>query len=198
MIESSESKKKGAGGISLFEGIDVVGSKQTKLLDAANDVDGFLSRDSPPPTVKKEDKATRNTFSLFDDNEEDESDWNKPIFTSSKANAKDTLKVCEDFFRLFALVWSLHCLSGCVMFSTHSTQPADEQPQAKSTGVFQDEELLFSQTQQKDNDPDVDLFATSGKASVSRFNICIHLSSLSAVESKQVRCCLHSRSPRSV
>lgn len=77
-------------------------------------------------------------------------------------------------------------------------QPAEEQPQAKSTGVFQDEELLFSQTQQKDNDPDVDLFATSGKASVSRFNICIHSSSLSASEeSKQMQCCLHSRAPRS-
>lgn len=48
-------------------------------------------------------------------------------------------------------------------------QPAEERPQAKSTGVFQDEELLFSQTQQKDNDPDVDLFATSGKAAVSLF-----------------------------
>ncbi|XP_078055829.1 WASH complex subunit 2C isoform X2 [Mustelus asterias] len=32
-----------------------------------------------------------------------------------------------------------------------------------STGVFQDEELLFSQHQQKDNDPDVDLFADALK-----------------------------------
>lgn len=48
-----------------------------------------------------------------------------------------------------------------------SLQPTEERPQAKSTGVFQDEELLFSQMQQKDNDPDVDLFATSGKAAVS-------------------------------
>lgn len=37
----------------------------------------------------------------------------------------------------------------------------------KSTGVFQDEELLFSQTQQRDNDPEVDLFASSAKPSVS-------------------------------
>lgn len=49
-----------------------------------------------------------------------------------------------------------------------SLQPTEERPQAKSTGVFQDEELLFSQTQQKDNDPDVDLFATSGKAASSK------------------------------
>lgn len=34
---------------------------------------------------------------------------------------------------------------------------------AKSTGVFQDEELLFSQKLQKDNDPEVDLFAGTKK-----------------------------------
>ena len=85
-------------------------------------------------------------------------------------------------------------------------QPAEERPQAKSTGVFQDEELLFSQTQQKDNDPDVDLFATSGKATVSIKDafICLYIS-------LQVLClnadvchsivmihdCLLSRAPRS-
>ncbi len=57
-------------------------------------------------------------------------------------------------------------------------QPAEERPQAKSTGVFQDEELLFSQTQQKDNDPDVDLFATSGKAAVSILDLLICFYSL--------------------
>ncbi|XP_018425756.1 PREDICTED: WASH complex subunit FAM21-like [Nanorana parkeri] len=35
--------------------------------------------------------------------------------------------------------------------------------QARSTRVFQDEELLFSHELQKDNDPDVDLFASSSK-----------------------------------
>jgi len=54
-------------------------------------------------------------------------------------------------------------------------QPTEERPAATSTGVFQDEELLFSQTQQKDNDPDVDLFATSDKAAVSMFDILIRL-----------------------
>ncbi|XP_010222960.1 PREDICTED: WASH complex subunit FAM21-like [Tinamus guttatus] len=34
----------------------------------------------------------------------------------------------------------------------------------KSTGVFQDEELLFSHKLQKDNDPDVDLFASPKKS----------------------------------
>lgn len=143
--ESSESKKKPAGAVSLFGGIDVFASKQTKSpLDDADGDDGFLSKDSPPLNVKKEEKKEEkvktNTVSLFDDEEEDESDWNDPIFTPSKPTTTNTLK------------------------------PAEERPQAKSTGVFQDEELLFSQTQQKDNDPDVDLFATSGKATSSKIS----------------------------
>ncbi|XP_070771626.1 WASH complex subunit 2 [Enoplosus armatus] len=143
--ESGESKKKPAGAVSLFGGIDVLTSKQTKSpLDEVDNDDGFLSKDSPPPNVKKEEKKEEkmktNTVSLFDDEEEDESDWNEPIFTPSKPRARNTLK------------------------------PTEERPQAKSTGVFQDEELLFSQTQQKDNDPDVDLFATSGKAASSNIS----------------------------
>lgn len=46
-------------------------------------------------------------------------------------------------------------------------QSQEPKPFVKSTGVFQDEELLFSKTQQKDNDPEVDLFAASAKPSVS-------------------------------
>ncbi|KAM9344686.1 WASH complex subunit 2 [Symphorus nematophorus] len=141
--DSSESKKKPAGAVSLFGGIDVLASKQTKSPLDDND-DSFLSKDNPPPNVqkeeKKEEKVKTNTVSLFDDEEEDESDWNEPIFTPSKPTARNTSK------------------------------PAEERPQAKSTGVFQDEELLFSQTQQRDNDPDVDLFATSGKAASSKLS----------------------------
>ncbi|XP_051472876.1 WASH complex subunit 2-like isoform X2 [Apus apus] len=44
-----------------------------------------------------------------------------------------------------------------VVTSEKSTRP-------KSTGVFQDEELLFSHKLQKDNDPDVDLFASPKKS----------------------------------
>lgn len=106
LTESSESKKNATGGVSLFGGIDVVGSK---LLDGA--ADGFLSGDSSPLNMKKEDKVTRNTFSLFDDDEEDKSDWNKPIFTPSKPNTKNTLKVCSACFhwcgvcRALKVVW---------------------------------------------------------------------------------------------
>ncbi|KAK1905171.1 WASH complex subunit 2 [Dissostichus eleginoides] len=81
--------------------------------------------------------ANKQTKSPLDE-EEDESDWNEPIFTPSKPTESNTIK------------------------------PTEERPQAKSTGVFLDEELLFSQTQQKDNDPDVDLFATSGKPASSK------------------------------
>ncbi|KAL4640664.1 WASH complex subunit FAM21-like isoform X3 [Arapaima gigas] len=43
-------------------------------------------------------------------------------------------------------------------------KPQEQRSSTTSTRVFQDEELLFSQTQQKDNDPDVDLFAPPGKS----------------------------------
>ncbi len=98
--ESSDSKKKPAGAVSLFGGIDILASKQTKNpLDEISNDDSFLSKDSPPPNVKKEEKKEEkvktNTVSLFDDDEEeDESDWNDPIFTPSKPTARNTLKVC--------------------------------------------------------------------------------------------------------
>ncbi|XP_035393021.1 WASH complex subunit 2C isoform X6 [Cygnus atratus] len=42
--------------------------------------------------------------------------------------------------------------------------PSKKSTRPKSTGVFQDEELLFSHKLQKDNDPDVDLFASPKKS----------------------------------
>lgn len=54
-------------------------------------------------------------------------------------------------------------------FATNIIQPGpgkdsvEKSTQGKSTGVFQDEELLFSRELQKDNDPDVDLFASTSK-----------------------------------
>ncbi|KAM6922649.1 WASH complex subunit 2 [Lycodopsis pacificus] len=133
--EVSERKKKPAGAVTLFGGINVLANMQTKSpLDEVDNDDSLLSKDSPPPNGKTEEKVKTNAVSLFDDEEEDESDWNDPIFTPSKPIASSTLKPTE----------------------------------ATSTGVFQDEELLFSQTQQKDNDPDVDLFASSGKAASSK------------------------------
>uniref|UniRef100_A0A096MD77 WASH complex subunit FAM21-like n=1 Tax=Poecilia formosa TaxID=48698 RepID=A0A096MD77_POEFO len=141
--ESAEIRKKPAGAVSLFGGIDVLSSKQTKgPLDDEDQDDLFLAKGTPPPMFrteeKKEDKGKSKTVSLFDEDDEDESEWNVPTFSASKPTAGKT------------------------------PEPAEEQQQNKSTGVFQDEELLFSQTQQKDNDPDVDLFAATTKAESSK------------------------------
>ncbi|XP_076020245.1 WASH complex subunit 2A isoform X2 [Genypterus blacodes] len=136
--ESKESKKKPAGAVSLFGGIDILANKHIKNpLDEADGHGTVVSTDIPSPNVpkkqKEEEKAKPNSLSLFDEEEEkNESSWDDSFFTPDKQAVRDT-------------------------------QPAEEPARTKSTGVFQDEELLFSQTQQKDNDPDVDLFATSGK-----------------------------------
>ncbi|XP_035982147.1 WASH complex subunit 2 isoform X6 [Fundulus heteroclitus] len=144
--ESAEIRKNPAGAVSLFGGIDVLSSKQQTKgpLDDDDDQDDiFLSKGSPPPMFnaekKKEEKGKTKTVSLFDEDEEDESDWNNPIFTASKPTT-----------------------------AGKTAKPTEEQQQKKSTGVFQDEELLFSQTQQKDNDPDVDLFAAATKTESSK------------------------------
>lgn len=91
--ESSDSKKKPAGAVSLFGGIDVLSSKKVKSpLD--EDAGDFLSKSSPPSDIKKEEKVKKSIVSLFEDEEEeDESDWNEPIITHSKPAAKNTLKV---------------------------------------------------------------------------------------------------------
>lgn len=182
-----ESKRKPAGAVSLFGGINVLDSKQTKsLLDEDDNDNSFLSKDNPPPLnvkeEKKEEKVKTNTVSLFDDEEEDESDWNDPIFTPSKSTARKVSVIYSKplanvknrlSFIVSPTVEVLKCVK-CVPVCLF-LQPTEDRPQAKSTGVFQDEELLFSQTQQKDNDPDVDLFATSGKAAVSILDVLTHL-----------------------
>ncbi|TFJ98065.1 protein FAM71E1 [Platysternon megacephalum] len=50
-------------------------------------------------------------------------------------------------------------------------KPAEKSSYSKSTGVFQDEELLFSHKLQKDNDPDVDLFARSKKSVSAKLHV---------------------------
>lgn len=96
--ENSESKKKPAGAISLFGGIDVLENKAKNPLNENDNDDSFLSKDSPPPNVKKEEKKEEKVktkaVSLFEDVEEDESDWSDPIFTPSKPASRNTLKVC--------------------------------------------------------------------------------------------------------
>ncbi|KAF7220000.1 transcript variant X7 [Nothobranchius furzeri] len=141
--EGATSRKKPAGAVSLFGGIDVLDALTKTPLDGDDHDDVFLSKERPPPTEEenKEVKGKANAVSLFDDDgdeeDDEEVDWSDSLFVPSQATTKKTQK------------------------------SAEERPQLKSTGVFQDEELLFSQTQQKDNDPDVDLFATSETAASS-------------------------------
>uniref|UniRef100_A0A4W5R486 FAM21/CAPZIP domain-containing protein n=1 Tax=Hucho hucho TaxID=62062 RepID=A0A4W5R486_9TELE len=141
-LEGSESKKKPVGGVSLFGGINVLGDRlgavKTKSPLDETDGDDFLSKEGPPP-MEKESKMKNTTVSLFDDEEAEGADWTVPISIPSKPAAKNTLK------------------------------PAEQRPRTKSsTGVFQDEELLFSHTQQRDNHPDFDIFATPDKSVSSR------------------------------
>ncbi|XP_062319292.1 WASH complex subunit 2 isoform X2 [Osmerus eperlanus] len=135
--EASEAKKKPIGAVSLFGGIDVLAKKTNKSpLDELDGEDDFLSKDSHVEKEKgeKEEQDIKAKNKTLSLFDEEDDDWTAPIsIPSSKPDSQNILKAPE------------------------------ERPHTKSTGVFQDEELLFSQTQQKDNDPDVDLFATPSK-----------------------------------
>lgn len=141
--DSTEIKKKPVGAVSLFGGIDVLGDKQDASKKQTKNEDDIaegdeLQKEGPPPMESKGTKAKKTALSLFDDDDDDE-DMN----TDEIVPAPTTYK------------------------STEKNVLKDHGPHMKSTGVFQDEELLFSHTQQRDNDPDVDLFATSPKPAVS-------------------------------
>lgn len=144
--DSTEIKKKPVGAVSLFGGIDVLADKQdpskkhTKNQEEIADGDE-LQKEGPPPMESKGSKAKKTALSLFDDDDDDDND-DEDMNTDEIIPAPKTSK------------------------STEKNALKDHGPRMKSTGVFQDEELLFSHTQQRDNDPDVDLFATSPKPSV--------------------------------
>ncbi|KAK7148877.1 hypothetical protein R3I93_013031 [Phoxinus phoxinus] len=142
--DSTEIKKKPVGAVSLFGGIDVLGDKQDaskKQTTNQEDIaDGDeLQKEGPPPMESKGTKAKKTALSLFDDDDDDDEDMNIDEIVPAPKTYK----------------------------STEKNALKDHGPHMKSTGVFQDEELLFSHTQQRDNDPDVDLFATSPKPAVS-------------------------------
>lgn len=138
-----ETKKKPVGAVSLFGGIDVLANNAPSSDGTLPGGGGgeLLSEDcAPPPAAegeKKKEKMKANTVSLFND---DDDDWEEE---DSDWSASSTIANKP---------------------AASTIKPTGEQQRTKSTGVFQDEELLFSHTQQKDNDPDVDLFTTSGKA----------------------------------
>ncbi|XP_037127178.1 WASH complex subunit 2 isoform X2 [Syngnathus acus] len=93
-----------------------------------------------PPPMVNTQEKVKSNAFSLFDDDDEQEDEQDPIFNASKPTARNTAK------------------------------PAEERPQAKSTGVFQDEELLFSPTKQKDNDPDVDLFAVSDKTTSSELS----------------------------
>ncbi|XP_016368170.1 WASH complex subunit FAM21A-like isoform X1 [Sinocyclocheilus rhinocerous] len=139
--DSTEIKKKPVGAVSLFGGIDVLADRQDtskKQTKIQEEIaDGDeLQKEGPPPMESKGTKAKKTALSLFDDDDDD--DMNSDEIIPAPKTSK----------------------------STEKNALKDHGPRMKSTGVFQDEELLFSHTQQRDNDPDVDLFATSPKPAV--------------------------------
>lgn len=93
--ESNEVRKKPAGAVSLFGGIDVFANKQAKSpLGKDDDDDDVLLKSSPPPMVKKKEEVKKSAVSLFDnDDEEDETDWSEPVSAPSKAADKNSAKV---------------------------------------------------------------------------------------------------------
>ncbi|XP_016133542.1 WASH complex subunit FAM21-like [Sinocyclocheilus grahami] len=141
---STEVKKKPVGAVSLFGGIDVLkdrqdtSKKQTQIQEEIADGDE-LQKEGPPPMESKGTKAKKTALSLFDDDDDDDDE---------DMNSDEIIPVPK------------------ASKSTENNALKDHGPRMKSTGVFQDEELLFSHTQQRDNDPDVDLFATSPKPAV--------------------------------
>ncbi|KAK9964744.1 hypothetical protein ABG768_005889 [Culter alburnus] len=143
--DSTEIKKKPVGAVSLFGGIDILGEKQdtskkqTKNQEEIADSEE-LHKEGPPPMEIKGTKAKKTALSLFDDDDDDDDE---------DMNTDEILPVPK------------------TSKSAEKNALKDHGPLMKSTGVFQDEELLFSHTQQRDNDPDVDLFATSPKPAVS-------------------------------
>uniref|UniRef100_A0A673IVK9 WASH complex subunit FAM21-like n=1 Tax=Sinocyclocheilus rhinocerous TaxID=307959 RepID=A0A673IVK9_9TELE len=139
--DSTDSKKKPVGAVSLFGGIDVLADKQDTSKVSKMFLKNDLQKEGPPPMESKGTKAKKTALSLFDNDDDDDSD-DEDMNTDEIIPAPKTPK------------------------STEKNALKDHGPQMKSTGVFQDEELLFSHTQQRDNDPDVDLFATSPKPSV--------------------------------
>ncbi|XP_031679636.1 WASH complex subunit 2C isoform X5 [Oncorhynchus kisutch] len=135
LLECSESKKKPVGSVSLFGGINVLGDRLGAAKQTKSPLDETDGDDflSEGPPPMEKESKKKKNTVSLFDDEEG-ADWTVPISIPSKPAAINTLK------------------------------PAEERPHTKSsTGVFQDEELLFSHTQQRDNHPDVDIFATPDK-----------------------------------
>ncbi|XP_035610501.1 WASH complex subunit 2C-like isoform X4 [Oncorhynchus keta] len=134
LLECSESKKKPVGAVSLFGGINVLGDRLGAAKQTKSPLDETDGDDFLSEGPPPMEKGSKKNNTVSLFDDEEGADWTDPIYIPSKTATINTLK------------------------------PAEERPHTKSsTGVFQDEELLFSHTQQRDNHPDVDIFATPDK-----------------------------------
>uniref|UniRef100_A0A8C1AQS0 WASH complex subunit 2C n=1 Tax=Cyprinus carpio carpio TaxID=630221 RepID=A0A8C1AQS0_CYPCA len=169
--EPPKTKKIPTGAVSIF--------RENKLLRSPNDSDSLESKGSESPVKPKVQAAPKRASvggGLFDDDDDDDD------FFSGKAPNKSTpgqeKQMPKKTVDLFGEAdeeddddddedMNTDDIIPAPKTSTSTEKNAltDHGPQMTSTGVFQDEELLFSHTQQRDNDPDVDLFATSPKPS---------------------------------
>uniref|UniRef100_A0A8C5JTE1 FAM21/CAPZIP domain-containing protein n=1 Tax=Junco hyemalis TaxID=40217 RepID=A0A8C5JTE1_JUNHY len=176
---TKESQRKPQKPSLLFEDDDINGeslfSSQSVLLPSA--AKAAVEKEKPahtPPTFNEEEKEEKEDlpdetvksnqpFTVISSEPADNSD----LFATSppalekdvKSQAKKVLSLFEEEEeeRLEDDDGIKNAQKGVDVASEKSTGP-------KSTGVFQDEELLFSHKLQKDNDPDVDLFASPKKS----------------------------------
>ncbi|XP_054133372.1 WASH complex subunit 2C-like isoform X2 [Melozone crissalis] len=173
---TKESQRKPQKPSLLFEDDDINGeslfSSQSVLLPSA--AKEKVKPAHTPPTFNEEEKEEKEDlpdetvksnqpFTVISSEPADNSD----LFATSppalekdvKSQAKKVLSLFEEEEeeRLEDDDGIKNAQKGVDVASEKSTGP-------KSTGVFQDEELLFSQKLQKDNDPDVDLFASPKKS----------------------------------
>ncbi|XP_045882922.1 WASH complex subunit 2-like isoform X6 [Meles meles] len=100
---------------------------------------------SVPPTATKKEPVLEVPPLLFSDEEEKEAPFGVKPVDKKVEGAKEPSEL------------------GHALVVEESEKSPDPDARPKSTGVFQDEELLFSHKLQKDNDPDVDLFSGTKK-----------------------------------
>ncbi|XP_018766376.3 WASH complex subunit 2 isoform X2 [Serinus canaria] len=176
---TKESQRKPQKPSLLFEDDDINGdsffSSQSMVLPSAPKA--AVEKVKPaqaPPTFNEEEKEEKEDvpdetvksnqpFTIISSEPADNTDLfatSPPVLEKDvKSQAKKVLSLFEEEEeeRLEDDDGVKNAQKGVGVVSEKSTGP-------KSTGVFQDEELLFSHKLQKDNDPDVDLFASPKKS----------------------------------
>ncbi|CAI9576871.1 unnamed protein product [Staurois parvus] len=126
--------------------------------------------DTMPPAVQKNDTVKSVSVKESDD-----------LFADTPPTLKHTKTKSTNVLSLFGEEDDEDLedqLSTSVSSKDSETVSTDKTTQAKSTRVFQDEELLFSHELQKDNDPDVDLFASTSKKSTEKLSAAKQLDGL--------------------